>query len=468
MKYYLSIDIGASSGRHIISWINNNKINIKEIYRFENGMIKRNGHLCWDTGRLFSEIIKGMYICGQQGYIPYSMGIDTWGVDYVLLNSKNEVIDECYGYRDGRTDGMDEEVYKVISENELYSRTGIQKQPFNTIYQLESVLRSDGNVLNEASAMLLLPDYFGFLLTGEMGTEYTNATTTQLVSPITKNWDFQLIDELGFNPNIFKNIYEPGTEIGHLKEELKKFVGYDTKVVRVASHDTASAVVAIPSYDKETVYISSGTWSLMGVELDEANISDAGRLANMTNEGGYNYRFRFLRNIMGLWMIQSLKREYAPDKSYSELCSLAEESNWYKTIVDVNDESFFAPERMKDAIDYYLIEHGLQRPENLGEYATLIYRSLAVAYKIALEEIENITGKHYERISVVGGGSKASYLNKLTAEITGREVISGPEEATAIGNAIVQMLADGTFTDLNEARKCVKESFNILSFVFTK
>ncbi|MCR5214042.1 MAG: rhamnulokinase [Eubacterium sp.] len=461
MKYYLSIDIGASSGRHIISWIENGKINIKELYRFDNGMVKKNGHLCWDIGKLFCEILKGMTICGQKGYIPASMGIDTWGVDYVLLNEKNEILGDSYAYRDSRTEGMDEEVYKVISSENLYKLTGVQKQLFNTIYQLKSVVVNSPEIMAEADSMLMLPDYFAFLLTGIKGSEYTNATTSQLVSPYNNKWDMGLIDALGFKKEIFKDLCEPGTTIGGLKKDIIDFVGYNTKVVRVASHDTASAVVAVPSPDKETVYISSGTWSLMGVELEKANVSEAGMRANMTNEGGYEYRFRFLRNIMGLWMIQSLKKECAPDMSYGELCAMAERNSMFDVIVDVNDPSFFSPNSMKFAIDDYCRTHGLEKPVKLGEYAALVYKSLAFAYNKALVEIEELTGKHYERINVVGGGSKAGYLNKLTAEATGREVVSGPEEATAIGNAIVQMLADGTFDRLYEARKCVRESFDI-------
>lgn len=464
MNYYLSIDIGASSGRHIVSWMENGKIKTKEVYRFENGMISKNGHLCWDIYKLYHEILEGMVKCRKCGYKPVSMGIDTWAVDYVLLDENDSILGETYAYRDGRTNGMDKKVYNIISEKQLYERTGIQKQIFNTIYQLEAVKNDDSQLMDKAECLLLLPDFFDFLLTGQKGTEYTNATTTQLVSPVTGDWDYELIEALGFNRDIFTPIYMPGTVIGGLKESIVNFVGFDTKVIRVASHDTASAVLAVPSYDKDTVYISSGTWSLMGVELLQAVITEDGMKANMTNEGGYDHRFRFLRNIMGLWMIQSLKKECADDMSYSALCAMAERYKRFDTIVDVNDEIFFAPASMKGAIDEYCDRNGLTKPASLGEYASLIYRSLAVAYGNALEEIEKITGRHYDRINVVGGGSKADYLNKLTAEVTGREVLAGPEETTAIGNAVAQLLADGTFSNIRDARKCIRESFEIRIF----
>lgn len=464
MNYYLSIDIGASSGRHIVSWIENGKIKTKEVYRFENGMISKNDHLCWDISKLYHDILEGMVKCREYGYQPVSMGIDTWAVDYVLLDENDSILGETYAYRDGRTLGMDKKVYDIISEKKLYERTGIQKQIFNTIYQLEAVKNDESEIMDKARCLLMLPDFFDFLLTGQKGTEYTNATTTQLVSPVTGDWDYELIEALGFNKEIFTPIYMPGTEIGGLKQSVIDFVGFDTKVIRVTSHDTASAVLAVPSYDKDTVYISSGTWSLMGVELPRAMISEAGMKANMTNEGGYDHRFRFLRNIMGLWMIQSLKKECAEDMSYSDLCAMAERYKRFDTIVDVNDEIFFAPESMKGAIDEYCEKNKLTKPETLGEYASLIYRSLAAAYGKALEEIEKITGRHYERINVVGGGSKADYLNKLTAEATGREVLAGPDETTAIGNAVVQLLADGTFGSISDARKCIRESFDIRIF----
>ena len=464
--YYLSIDIGASSGRHIISWLDDNgRIQMKEIYRFENGMTEENGHLYWDMDRLFDEVVKGMKLCKAKNCIPKSVGIDTWAVDYVLLDKYDVMIGKCYGYRDFRTEGMDKKVDLIISPEELYKRTGIQKQIFNTIYQLMEVRVNSPRSMERADSFLMIPDYLAFLLTGVKGNEYTNATTTQLVSPFSKSWDHMLIGELGFKDSIFGEIHMPGSVVGKLRKKTADLVGYDTTVIRVATHDTASAVAAVPSPDKDCIYISSGTWSLMGVELDEANLTEEGMKANLTNEGGYNFRFRYLKNIMGLWMIQSLKKECAPDMSYAQLCELAEQCSDFDTVVDVNDASFFAPESMKDAIDGYCGRAGLEKPEKLGEYATLIYRSLAMAYRDTLEEIESITGKKYDRINVVGGGANASYLNELTARMSGREVLAGPTEATAIGNLLIQLIADGKFSDLKQARECVRDSFEIKRYL---
>lgn len=342
MEYYLSIDIGASSGRHIIFGLDEEKkLRMEEIYRFSNGMEEKDGHLCWNLDRLFSEIITGMRLCGEKGFVPKSMGIDSWAVDYVLLDQNDNVIDKCYGYRDQRTAGMDRGVEKEIDLDSLYKRTGIQKQQFNTLYQLMSVKTKAPKDMERAESFLMIPDYLAFLLTGNKGNEYTNATTTQLVSVDTKTWDYELITKLGFKKSIFGEIFSPGTLVGGLSEKIKRLVGYDTKVIRVATHDTASAVLAVPSPEKECVYVSSGTWSLMGVELSEANLSYEGMKANMTNEGGYDYRFRFLKNIMGLWIIQSFKKECAPEMSYEELCTLAKKCDDFDTVIDINSERFF-------------------------------------------------------------------------------------------------------------------------------
>jgi rhamnulokinase len=324
MAYVLAVDIGASSGRHILGHLENGRLILEEVYRFENGMIKKNGHLCWDTARLFSEIRTGLVKCREAGKIPSSMGIDTWGVDYVLLDEKDTVLGETYGYRDSRTAGMDEEVFRIIPETELYARTGIQKQPFNTICQLMSDKVRHPEILTEAKTMLMIPDYFHFLLTGVKKSEYTNATTAQLVSVRTNDWDHELIGRLGFPDGIFLPLSMPGTEVGMLKKEIADEVGFTCRVVLPATHDTGSAVMAVPSQSDDTLYISSGTWSLMGVETEKAIVNETGRRANFTNEGGYGHRTRFLRNIMGLWMIQSVRRELGDAYSFAQLCEMAE------------------------------------------------------------------------------------------------------------------------------------------------
>ena len=459
-KYYLAVDIGASSGRHMLASMKDGKMQLEEVYRFPNGMDNKNGTLCWDVDRLITEIKNGLKKCKEIGKIPVSMGIDTWGVDYVLLDKDDNVLGDTVGYRDSRTEGMDEEVYEVIPQDDLYARTGIQKQIFNTIYQLMSVKESHPEYLEQAETILMIPDYFNFLLTGVKMNEYTEATTGQLISPKTNDWDYELIDMLGYNSKMFRPVSMPGTVVGDFTEDVQKEVGFNCTVVLPATHDTGSAVLAVPTNDDDAVYISSGTWSLMGIERKEADCSMESMKANFTNEGGYDHRFRYLKNIMGLWMIQSVKKEFTEDLSFAEICEMASKET-IPSIVDCNDDCFLAPESMIEAVQKFCRDTDQPVPETVGEISSVIYNSLAKCYGDTVEEIEAITGKKYSTIYVVGGGSNAGYLNELTAKYTGRKVSAGPSEATAIGNIIVQMLHDGVFASLPEARTCVKESFDV-------
>lgn len=463
-EYYLAVDIGASSGRHMLSYVEDGRIYLEEIYRFENGMKMQDGHLCWDLEGLFQEIINGLMICKSIGKIPVSMGIDTWAVDYVLLDKKGKPLGKTYGYRDRRTEGMEKRVYERIPEKELYKRTGIQRQPFNTIYQLMAVKEQEPELMEQAGQLLLIPDYFNFLLTGACMTEYTNATTTQLVSPVTRDWDWELIELLGYKRSLFGTITMAGTPVGELKREIVQRVGFSLKVIQTATHDTASAVLAVPAREKDFLYISSGTWSLMGVEQREANCSEESRLCNLTNEGGYEYRFRFLKNIMGLWMIQSVRHEWKDAYSFGQICKMAEECKEFPSRVDVNDPVFLAPENMTQAVRSYCERSSQSVPETLGEVAAVIYQSLAESYAETAKEIEKITGRNYESLYLVGGGANADYLNRLTARYTGKAVYSGPGEATAIGNLLVQFLAEGKFETLEEGRSAVYHSFPIHRF----
>ena len=298
-KYYLAVDIGASSGRHMLAWMADGRMHLEEIYRFPNGMENVDGTLCWNVRRLFDEIKNGLKKCKESGKIPAFIGIDTWAVDYVLLDGRDRILGHTAGYRDSRTKGMDEKVCETISPSALYKRTGIQKQIFNTIYQLTAVRQSRPEDLEKAESMLMMPDYFGFLLTGVKKMEYTNATSTQLISPVTNDWDYELIDMLGLNPRMFRPVSMPGTVVGNFTAEVQKEVGFDCTVVLPATHDTGSAVLAVPAQGDDAIYISSGTWSLMGIERKEADCSMKSMQANFTNEGGYGHRFRYLKNIMG-------------------------------------------------------------------------------------------------------------------------------------------------------------------------
>lgn len=462
-KYYLAVDIGASSGRHMLSHLENGKMVLEEIYRFSNGMTEKNGHKIWDVDRLFAEILHGMKKCVSLGKIPYSMGIDTWAVDFVLLDEADQRLGDAVAYRDSRTQGMDNVVYETVPENLLYEKTGIQKQIFNTVYQLMALKKQNPQMLEKAKTLLMIPDYFHFKLTGRKVQEYTNATTTQLVDPDTREWDSELIGKLGFPKKIFQEIQKPGYELGCLSEEIQKQVGFNCKVVLPPTHDTASAVLAVPTQEEQPLYISSGTWSLMGTERMEADCSRESMLHNLTNEGGYDYRFRYLKNIMGLWMIQSVRKESAPDMGFGEICALAAEQK-ITSLVDANNARFLAPDSMIEEVKKACEESGQQIPQTIGELAAVIYNSLARCYAETVKELETLTDTVYDSIHIVGGGSKAEYLNMLTAKYTGKKIYTGPSEATAVGNIAAQMIAAGELKNLKDARRCIFDSFSIDTF----
>ena len=462
-KYYLAIDIGASSGRHILAHLEENRMVLEEVHRFPNGMVEKDGEHVWDVDELFRQIKLGLKKCAQLGKIPVSVGVDTWGVDFVLLDGDGVRIGNAVAYRDGRTRGMDEEVYKIIPEDELYARTGIQKAIFNTIYQLMALKVKKPEHLEKAHTMLLMPDYFHYMLSGVAATEYTEATTGQLVSPETKDWDMELIERLGYPKRIFQRMVTPGTVLGELTAEVQAEVGFNCKVVEPATHDTGSAVIAVPTDSDDALYISSGTWSLMGTELMEANCSPESKANNLTNEGGYGYRFRYLKNIMGLWMIQSVKKEIGGDLGFGEICEMASKCS-IPSIVDCNDDRFLAPANMTEEVQAACRESGQQVPEGLAQVASVIYNSLARCYAETIRQIEGITGRKYDKIHIVGGGSNAEYLNRLTAAATGIPVYAGPTEATAIGNIAAQMMATGELADLKAARACVFRSFSITTY----
>ncbi len=464
-KFYLAIDIGASSGRHILAHIDKGKIALREIWRFDNGMSNIGGHLCWDVDHLFYNILFGMKKCKELGVIPKSVGIDTWAVDFVLLDQKNQLLTKAVGYRDRRTMGMDEEVYKYISPELLYERTGIQKQIFNTIYQLMAVKKEMPEIFSKAETMLMIPEYFNFLLTGNKNAEYTNATTTQLVNAKTMDWDADIIGRLGYPQKIFQKITMPGESVGHLLPEIAKTVGFDCEVVLPATHDTGSAVVSVPANGDDSIYISSGTWSLMGIERCGADCSGESMAANFTNEGGYDRRFRYLKNIMGLWMIQSVRHEENDRYSFARLCEMARENSAFPSRIDVNKARFLSPENMIREIREECLKSGQPVPKSIGEVAAVVYQSLAKSYGKTVREIEALSGRRFTKIHIVGGGSNADYLNELTAKATGLTVYAGPTEATAIGNITVQMLKDGVFSTLEEARRCIFESFGVKTFM---
>lgn len=461
MKYYLAVDIGASSGRHILAHVEDGKMILEEVYRFENGASKRNGHDCWDLEHLYQSILNGMKACGEMGKAPVSMGIDTFGVDFVLLDDNGEIIGDTVAYRDARNEGMDKIVEKTVSWEELYSRAGIQKAVFNSIYQLTALQQEHPEQLAAAKRFLMIPEYFNYRLTGNDVNEYTNNTTSSLINARTKTWDWEILEKLNIPTHIFKDPAMPGTLVGTLTEEAKAFVGYDCKVMLPATHDTGSAYLAVPARDDNAVYISSGTWSLLGVENFEPITNEAAMAENFTNEGGYKYRFRFLKNIMGLWMIQSIRRNLDKKYSFAELETMAREASDFTSIVDVNDDCFMNPVNMIDAVKEYCAKSGQPVPETIGQVMQCVYISLADCYAKSIKGLEKITGKSYTSINIVGGGSKDGYLNELTAKASGLTVFAGPTEGTALGNLMVLMMDEGEYADLAEAREAIKASFEI-------
>lgn len=462
-NYCLSVDIGASSGRLLTGRVESGQLILDEIHRFENRMIEKNNHICWDIDALFNEIKTGIHKCRELGILPSSIGIDTWAVDFVLLDENDELLTDAVAYRDPRTDGVMEEVTDIFMKERLYLETGIQFQKFNTIYQLYALKKQNPAVLKKAKTFLMIPDYLHFLLTGEKVNEYTNATSTQLINAFTKKWDKEIIHTLGLNMDMFQEIKMPKTKLGPLKEELAAEFGFSMDVILPATHDTGSAVLAVPQ-PEGSIYISSGTWSLIGVENYFPICINKAMDYNFTNEGGMDGRFRFLKNIMGLWMIQEVKRNYQDRYSFAELVELSKAVTGKGPIVNVDDPRFLKPENMVEEIQDYCRETGQDVPGSPGEIAKCVYDSLAESYRKAIEEIEDIFEKEFTTINVIGGGSQNDLLNQLIADITKKEVFAGPTEATAIGNLIAQLIATGEIADLDEARKIVGQSFGVKKF----
>lgn len=480
MKYYLAIDIGASSGRHILGHMENGKMVLEEIWRFENRQQSVDGHDCWDMENLWNGILQGMKACAEAGKIPATVGIDTWAVDFVLLDEEDRVIGDAVAYRDSRTEGMKALVNRTIAAEVLYEKTGIQYQPFNTIYQLMALKQEHPEQLEKAKWMLMIPEYFNFRLTGVKQNEYTNASSTNLVNAREKTWDREILEKLGLPVGIFHELAMPGKVLGGLLPEIRQIVGYDTTVILPATHDTGSAFLAVPAKDDNAVYLSSGTWSLLGVENLVPITSEESLAQNFTNEGGAWYRYRFLKNIMGLWMIQSVRRElngvsYVQGKekrqenekkwSFPELIEEAKREEGFPSIVDVNREVFLAPESMIEAIRQECARTDQPVPETVGQIMQCVYSSLSLCYRDAIASLEKLTGKQYTSINIVGGGCQDGYLNLRTAKATGLPVYAGPIEGTAIGNLLVQMIAGGDLEDLQSARNTIRNSFDIKEIV---
>ncbi|MGI6229790.1 MAG: rhamnulokinase [Tractidigestivibacter sp.] len=466
---HLAIDIGASSGRAIVGEAKAGRIHLTEVYRFDNGAALRGNQLCWDIDALFENVLLGMEAARDAGLVPDTMGIDTWAVDYVLLGDDDRRLGECVSYRDVRTRGVREALEQsgTLSFAEHYARTGIQYQPFNTAYQLLALRRDDPACLAAARTLLMVPDYLGFLLTGEKASEYTNASTTALVGAASRTWDDALIDRLGLPRSIFQAIRMPGTQLGRLRPEVSARVGFDCKVVLPATHDTGSAWLAVPARDAQAAYISSGTWSLVGTELSSPICTPESAAANFTNEGGVAGTYRYLKNVMGLWMIQSVRRELArPDgslPSWDQLVDAASKAHneGFSSVVDAQDERFLAPQSMTLELQSAAKEEGQAVPEGMGQLAATVYDSLAACYARSIRQMQELTGIAYTSVNIVGGGSANRYLNQATADAAGLSVFAGPMEGTALGNLMVQMVFSGEFASVADARAAIPNSFKI-------
>ena len=463
MERYLAFDLGAESGRAILGSLDDNdNLRISEIHRFPNKMVSIYGHYHWDYSKLINEIYEGLKICKNINCIPVCIGVDTWGVDYALLK-KGSIIGFPYAYRDHRTEGAVESFSMQMPLDRLYNLTGIQVLPFNTVFQLYAA-RKNGQDLGSGFELLMIADLINYQLAGVKKSEFTIATTTQIFNPNKRWWEPEILEILGASESLMQEITQPGTIIGELTPAVQARTGLkDMGVAAVASHDTGSAVAAIPGVGEDFAYISSGTWSLMGIESRVPLINEKTLRYNLTNEGGISGTYRILKNIAGLWLLQECRKTWMRDQqfSYEELTRLAETSKPLRSLINPDWVGFLNPISMPNAISDYCRKTGQPAPRTIGEYVRAIIESLAFAYKYTLSQLEDVSGKNIDKIHVVGGGSRNELLCRLTAEVTNRSVYAGPFEATAVGNILVQAIAKGRVKDLFDLRRIVRKSFDI-------
>ncbi len=468
MKTYLAIDIGASSGRHIVSWLEGGKIETREVYRFPNGGSMVNGHLCWDIEGLEHHVVAGLKAAKEQGYTPAYIGIDTWGVDFVLLDKEGQRVGDAVHYRDDRTNGMDTELEKVMPFPFHFGLCGIAKQPFNTVYQMMAVIREHPEYADQVDDFLMMPEYLSYILTGKKAHEWTNCTTGALCNADSGSWSETIRAAAGIPDKWFRTaLVKPGTVLGPLSPAIEAEVGYPSTVILPATHDTGSAYMAVPAKDDGAAFLSSGTWSLLGTELPAPVTSEAALNAGFTNEGGYNGTTRFLKNIMGMWMLQCIHKEIDKAHSFAEMAQMAAAST-YPAYVDATDNRFMAPANMLEEVKAALRDAGAPEPTGLADILRAVTMGLAVCYDKSIKEMSEITGKAFTSVNIVGGGSANVVLNQMTADVTGLPVYAGPTEGTALGNLAAQMIVDGAFSDLAAFRAALPGSFEIREYLPTK
>ncbi len=458
-KKVLAFDFGASSGRAILSTYEDGTLKMEEIHRFSNDPVMVNGTFYWDILRLFFEIKQGILKCVNSGNADISsIGIDTWGVDFGLLDKDGNLLENPVHYRDVRSQGMMEEVFRVVPQKEIYEKTGIQFVEINTLYHLYSILKNRPQVLEQAETLLFIPDLFAYMLTGKKNVEYTIASTSQLLNAEKRDWDYDLIERLGFRKSLFPPVSQPGNVIGKLSADIAEELGIgQVDIIACGSHDTASAVVAAPiEKGEKSCYISCGTWSLLGAEIEKPLINEDSFARNFTNEGGYEGTIRFLKNISGLWILQETRRQWIREgdnisfKDIDKMLLTEKSANVY---IDPDYEPFSKPGNMPAKINAFLKATGQALPATKGQMALCILESLAMTYRYYIEQLEQILGDPMEVVHLIGGGTKDVNLCRFTANVTGKKVTAGPTEATAIGNIVVQLIAQGAVADMAQGRK---------------
>jgi rhamnulokinase len=465
---FLAIDLGAESGRAMLARIDD-QLTLEEIHRFPNGPVRVGNHIHWDVLRLWTEIQNGLRIAAHsEGGCLAGIGLDTWGVDFGLLDASDQLLGNPLHYRDSRTNGMVEAACSVVPREEIYNQTGIQFMQLNTLFQLFAMRQQNDPALQTARTFLTTPDLFNFWLTGQKANEYTISTTTQCYNPREKRWALELLTGLDIRADIFQPIIQPGRVVGQLRTTVAEDVSAKRiPVIAVGSHDTASAVAAVPSETDDFIYISSGTWSLIGIESTEPIINGDSLKYNLTNEGGVCHTIRFLKNIMGMWLLQESRRQWAKagrNYSYDDLTNLAAQRPTQRSFIFVGDDRLLAPDNMVDRIQAFCRETGQPVPQTDAEVVRCVLESLALEYRWGVEKLRELSGKSLPFIHIIGGGSRNRLLNQLTADVTGCEVIAGPVEATAIGNILLQAIVLGHISSLQEGRALVRRSFDVTTY----
>ena len=465
---YLAIDLGAESGRTMLGTLDDGKLTLTETHRFPNGPVRLPEGLHWDVLCLWAEIKAGIANTVESGVKLASLGVDTWGVDFALLDKNGELLGNPYHYRDARTDGMIDEAFRQMPKEELFTHTGIQFLQLNTLYQLLAMVNTKSPALDIAQTFVTIPDLLNYWLCGEITNEFTNATTTQFFDPIKRDWSQPVLEAMGIPAHLFGPVTAPGTPIGTLLPSIAEETGAgEVKVVLPACHDTGSAVVAVPAQNQDFAWISSGTWSIMGAEVREPALGAKALQYNFTNEGGVFDTWRLSKNIMGLWLVQECRREWqrqGRDYSYDEMTRLAAETDAFIAVINPDDDGFFHPGDMPEKIRAYCKKTGQRIPQREGEVLRVALESLALKYRWVLERLEELSGKGFSPIHVIGGGTKNRLLNQFTADATGRMVVTGPVEATAIGNVLMQAIGLGDVPSLEKARAIVRNSFDVKEY----